>query len=329
MAKFRTLLVLISGLVASLALAAPASAAPGAIKWRFEVAGQYILQPPAVAPDGSVAVVGSSGRLYSLTADGALRWSVPGVGGDGGPSIGPDGTVYVGSGDRITAVAPDGTIRWTFVEPTNGQGVIAGPTVGPDGNIYVVADLGGLGAYALSPAGDLLWNNPGDPNLQRVRTARRGDRLRLREALRLVRRVPGRAERDDVRAHARRDAGLGGRRARRERHLHAAPGAACRRPGWKPLSDRLEQPVRLVARALRPEHGLGRLELHPVARERHVAAVGRAGRVDLPRAQPQLPGCGHPERRQPLDVLRRLDHRPAASDAGRERRRRRRSPELR
>ena len=64
---------------------------------------------------------------------------MPGVGGDGGPSIGPDGTVYVGSGERITAVAPDGTIRWTFVEPTNGQGVIAGPTVGPDGNIYVVA----------------------------------------------------------------------------------------------------------------------------------------------------------------------------------------------
>jgi outer membrane protein assembly factor BamB len=42
--------------------------------------------------------------------------------------------------------------------------VIAGPTVGPDGNIYVVSDLGGLGAYALSPAGDLLWNNPGDPS---------------------------------------------------------------------------------------------------------------------------------------------------------------------
>ena len=141
-----------------------AHAAPGDVKWRFEVGGQYILQPPAVAPDGSVAVVGSSGRLYSLTPDGALRWSVPGVGGEGGPSIGSDGTVYVGLGERITAVAPDGTIRWTFIEPTVGQGVIAGPTVGPDGNIYVVSDLGGLGAYALSPAGDLLWNNPGDPN---------------------------------------------------------------------------------------------------------------------------------------------------------------------
>ena len=139
------------------------SAGAAFVKWRFEVDGQYILQPPAVAPDGNVAVVGSSGTLYSLTPAGALRWSVPSVGGEGGPSIGPDGTVYVGTGNHVTAVAPDGTIRWTYVEPTSGQGVIAGPTVGPDGKIYVVSDVGGLGAYALTPQGELEWNNPGDP----------------------------------------------------------------------------------------------------------------------------------------------------------------------
>ena len=196
MAEFRTLLGRSRGLVASLALAAPASAAPGDVKWRFEVGGQYILQPPAVAPDGSVAVVGSSGRLYSLTADGALRWSVPGVGGEGGPSIGSDGTVYVGSSATASPRSRrTGRFGGRLSSRPIGQGVIAGPTVGPDGNIYVVSDVGGLGAYALSPAGDLLWNNPGDPDLRRVRTARRGDRLRLREALRLVRRVrrPSRA----------------------------------------------------------------------------------------------------------------------------------------
>ena len=41
--------------------------------------------------------------------------------------------------------------------------MIAGPTVGPDGNIYVISDFGGLGAFALSPAGQLLWSNPGSP----------------------------------------------------------------------------------------------------------------------------------------------------------------------
>src|SRR5512132_1562687 len=117
--SFLRLFLLLLGIVLALgawvaaakASSAPAPQAapntPGVVKWRFEVDGQYILQPPAVAPDGTVAVVGSTGRLYSLTPDGALRWSVPGVGGDGGPSFGPDGTVYVGSGERITAVAPD------------------------------------------------------------------------------------------------------------------------------------------------------------------------------------------------------------------------------
>ena len=131
----RMLALFLLGLILLAACFAP-SAGAAFVKWRFEVDGQYILQPPGVAPDGSVAVVGSSGTLYSLTPAGALRWSVPSVGGEGGPSIGPDGTVYVGTGNHVTAVAPDGTIRWTYVEPTSGQGVIAGPTVGPDGKIY-------------------------------------------------------------------------------------------------------------------------------------------------------------------------------------------------
>src|SRR4029450_1594861 len=60
-----------------------------------------------------------------------------------------------------------GHVRGTFVEPGTGQGVIAGPTVGPDGNIYVISDFGGLGAFALSPAGQLLWGNLGSPAFSR------------------------------------------------------------------------------------------------------------------------------------------------------------------
>jgi hypothetical protein len=135
----------------------------GVVKWRFQVSGQYVLHPPAVGPDGGVVVASSTGDVYSLTAAGALRWVVRSIGADGGPSIGPDGTVYVASMSTITAIAPDGSIRWTYTEPSSGQGVIAGPTVGPDGNVYVISDFGGLGAFALSPAGQLLWSNPGNP----------------------------------------------------------------------------------------------------------------------------------------------------------------------
>ncbi len=142
---------------------AVAAAAPGSVLWRFQVDGQYILHRPAVGPDGGVVVASSTGDVYSLTSAGVLRWVVPGVGGSGGPSIGADGTVYVASGSTVTAIAAGGSISWTFTEPSSGQGVIAGPTVGPDGNIYVISDLGGLGAFALSPGGTLLWSNPGDP----------------------------------------------------------------------------------------------------------------------------------------------------------------------
>ena len=136
---------------------------PGAVKWRFQVSGSYVLHRPAVGPDGGVVVASSTGNVYSLTADGALRWVVPGIGASGGPSIGEDGTVYVASMSTITAIALNGSISWSYTEPSVGQGVIAGPTVGPDGNIYAISDYGGLGAFALSPAGQLLWSNSGDP----------------------------------------------------------------------------------------------------------------------------------------------------------------------
>jgi hypothetical protein len=147
----------------SAATAATAATSQGVVKWRFQVSGQYILTPPAVGPDGGVVVASSTGDVYSLTAAGALRWVVRFVGSEGGPSIGADGTVYVASMNTITAIAANGLIKWTFTEPSVGQGVIAGPTVGPDGNIYAISDYGGLGAFALSPAGQLLWSNSGKP----------------------------------------------------------------------------------------------------------------------------------------------------------------------
>lgn len=142
---------------------AAASSSTATVRWKFQVNGSYILQPPAVGPDGGVVVASSSGDVYSLTEAGDLRWAVPGVGGGGGPSIGADGTVYVASGGTVTAIAADGSIAWTFTEPSVGQGVIAGPTVGSDGNIHVITDQGGLGAFALSPDGALVWSNQGNP----------------------------------------------------------------------------------------------------------------------------------------------------------------------
>jgi outer membrane protein assembly factor BamB len=157
----------------------PVSAAsPGSVQWRFQVSGSYVVHGPVVGPDGGVVVASASGNVYSLTSAGALRWVVP-AGADG-LSIGADGTVYVGSMNTITAIAPNGSVRWTFTEPSVGQGVIAGPTVGPDGNIYVISDYGGLGAFALSPAGQLLWSNSASVQAASMRPLTSAPRARAR-----------------------------------------------------------------------------------------------------------------------------------------------------
>ena len=138
--------------------------ANGRVKWRFQADSLYILQRPAVGADGTVVFHDSSGNVYALKPDGSLKWIFKTrVFAAGPPSIGLDGTVYVADSSTITAIKPNGSLKWTFTEPPGGQGVIAGPTVGPDGNIYAVTDIGGLGALALSPAGQLLWSNSGDP----------------------------------------------------------------------------------------------------------------------------------------------------------------------
>ena len=138
----------------------------GRVKWRFQVDAQvgYLLQRPAVGPDGTVVAHDPAGNVYALDANGGLKW-IFNTGGfaAGPPSIGADGTVYAAASSTIFAISSNGALKWTFTEPAGGQGVIVGPTVGPDGNIYAVTDIGGIGALALSPKGRLLWSNTGNP----------------------------------------------------------------------------------------------------------------------------------------------------------------------
>ena len=155
----------------------------GRVKWRFQVDAQvgYLLQRPAVGPDGTVVAHDPAGNVYALDANGGLKW-IFNTGGfaAGPPSIGADGTVYAAASSTIFAISSNGALKWTFTEPAGGQGVIVGPTVGPDGNIYAVTDIGGIGALALSPKGRLLWSNTGNPIFSEIRADRRRARVRFR-----------------------------------------------------------------------------------------------------------------------------------------------------
>jgi outer membrane protein assembly factor BamB len=70
------------------------------------------------------------------------------------PSLGQDGTIYVGTafaGGSLFALYPDGKMKW---EKAIGW-VTSSPTVAPNGTVYVGAGEGNLLAY--SPGGTLKW----------------------------------------------------------------------------------------------------------------------------------------------------------------------------
>ena len=198
-----------------------------------------------------------------------------------------------------------------YTEPSSGQGVIAGPTVGPDGNIYVISDLGGLGAFALSPAGQLLWSNSGNPTF--TERGQIGAEIVF---------GPGRlfAAFDEycVASSTMFGLSLGGAQqwaraiAGSDDHAHATAAPTCDRLGRKPLPDRDGRRERVEPPPGPAEHWGRALGLLAVAVERHVGAECRAGRLYLPVAKPQLPRFGDTGRAAALDVLRRLDHRPSA-----------------
>lgn len=70
------------------------------------------------------------------------------------PTVGPDGSVYVGGQDgRLYAFAYDGSPRWTW---ETGDFLYASATVSDAGAVYVAAQNGTL--YALASNGTLLWS---------------------------------------------------------------------------------------------------------------------------------------------------------------------------
>lgn len=151
------------------ALSLQVTARPGTVghvKWRFMADDLYIQSRPAVAADGTVYAIGVQGHLYALTPEGGVKWifRIANANALQPASVGTNGTVYFASVASVYAVNPDGTLKWTFTDPGFAT-VFAGPTVGPDGNIYgATSDVGrpgGLGAFVLSPTGQLLSNRPG------------------------------------------------------------------------------------------------------------------------------------------------------------------------
>lgn len=132
-----------------------AGSATGVDLWRLVLDGT-ISATSAVGGDSTVYTATENGTIYAVATDGAMRWQArPGTAlrYRAGPSIGPDGTVYVGGDEgRLFALDPaNGNVKWSF---GTGGAITASPTVGRNGVVYLGSNDGRL--YVLGPGGQEL-----------------------------------------------------------------------------------------------------------------------------------------------------------------------------
>jgi outer membrane protein assembly factor BamB len=70
------------------------------LKWRYTT-GNYVSSSPSIGSDGTIYVGSHDRNIYAINSNGTLKWSyTTGNIVFSSPSIGSDGTIYFGSGDR-------------------------------------------------------------------------------------------------------------------------------------------------------------------------------------------------------------------------------------
>jgi outer membrane protein assembly factor BamB len=155
----------------------------GKVKWTAKT-GPAVKSAPALGGDGTVYMPSSDGNLYAVDPQGQVKWSFafgehlgptplvtadqqgPGGGGGGGngigsgasPTIGNDGTIFIGANNsNMYAIAPDGNMKWLFEAERELAGIWTTPALSADGGtIYFGANKGGV--YALNTAdGSRRW----------------------------------------------------------------------------------------------------------------------------------------------------------------------------
>ena len=130
--------------------------------------GDVIFGSPAVDLQGNTLIGSGDDHLYKLdAARNQLAWrlklgncrATTGVGPeasrcdvDGGPTIGSDGTIYVG-GAGVFAISPNGLLKWQFPTPRR---IPTAPALHPAG--FLLAGGHDDTLFAISPNGQKLWD---------------------------------------------------------------------------------------------------------------------------------------------------------------------------
>lgn len=148
------------------------AAQSASVKWAYDAGATstqcpscVTLSGPSIAADGTLYVTGGK-QLLAVHPDGTLAWSAPLTSGAlalssyGAPSIGVDGSIYLGaslmpgSGPVTTGAAlaftPGGTKKWSYDAP-----VFRAPSIASDGTMYFPGYDGKV--YAIRSDGTLAW----------------------------------------------------------------------------------------------------------------------------------------------------------------------------
>jgi len=124
------------------------------IAWTFEDASGFPAGP-TLAPDGTVYVAGRSGILYALDAAGTVRWQAALPAEPvGPPALSETGNVYVADQQGGLSAIAPDGRLLWTFQPPESQPSTGGALVGPDGTIYYTA---GGGVQAVSARGEGLW----------------------------------------------------------------------------------------------------------------------------------------------------------------------------
>lgn len=125
----------------------------GTKRWEIQLALD-LAESPAIGPDGTAYLGGEDRRVYAVSKEGVVKFSVP----TGAPvraavALRADGTILAGSYDgQLYAIRSDGTLLWKF---QTGDAIQSAPIVDRKGRALFGSRDDRL--YALTQDGQLLW----------------------------------------------------------------------------------------------------------------------------------------------------------------------------
>ena len=122
-------------------------------KWAFKI-GDWVSSSPTIGTDGTIYVGSRDDNLYAINPNGSKKWAFKTANGVySSPAIGSDGTIYVGSYDNNLYAINPNGSKKWAFK--TGDNVYSSPAIGNDGTIYVGSRDNNL--YAINPEGYKKW----------------------------------------------------------------------------------------------------------------------------------------------------------------------------